>query len=312
MLRALILVPVLASCGSRTGVDYHRVALPGFSVELPTYLQSDPSAAYREGQLQANFGVRVVLVSWQLGGIDGVDRMPATVKSIVDQFSTKRTIELDPARSVQIGGQLATRVDGRFADVSFSFADVTCGSRSVLLGLSGLRDFEQMRDRMYQTFACAPIPADEAELVAVAKATAGSVPIGIDDPATLSGWRRVDDDPVTLTITNNKVVAMFASMPTEQATDGKAIVPQLVAGGTFVQTGSTSLGNPTALLEIERGTIKSEGEVSHASVTRWTCDDRTVVGVVMTANVVDRDAATPWLAKLRCARPEDPPLPLVK
>ena len=309
MSRALLLIPVLAACGSKTPVEYHRVALPGFSVELPTYMKADPSVAYREGQIQANFGVRVMLVSWQLGGIDPVDKLPATVRSIVEQFATKR-IELEPARSEQVGGQPATRVDGRFADVSFSFADVTCGTRSVLLGLSGLRDFEQMRDRMYQTFTCTPVPTDEAELVAAAKAVAGSVPIGVDDPATLAGWRRVDDDPVTLTITNGKTIAMFAAMPPEQATDGKAIVPQLIAGGVFVATGSTSIGTPTALLDIERATIQADGETSYASVAKWSCDDRTVVGVLFGAKVIDRDAASPWLGKLRCGKPDDPPLPL--
>lgn len=304
---------VAASCGkAQQGVEYHKVALPGFAVELPTHVKPDPSAAYVEGQIQSKFGYRVVLVSWQLGAIDDVEKLPTTVRSIVDQFATGKRLELEPATAIQIGGQAATRVDGKFADVRFSFADVTCGARSVLLGVSGLRDFEQMRDRMFASFTCTPIPADEKELVALAKAAIGSVPIGIDDPAVLAGWRRVDDDPVTLTISNGKTVAMFAAIPTAEAGDGKANVAKLVAGGVFTPTGTVTSGTPTSMFEVERGTLVSEGETSMAAVTKWSCDDRTVVAVTMSAAAPDRDAAIKWLGKLRCGKPDDAPLPLGK
>ena len=311
-MRALLLVAVVGCGTKKVEVEYHKVALPGFAVELPTHVKPDPSAAYIEGQVQSKFGYRVVLVSWQLGGIDDVEKFPRTVRSVVEQFATGKKLEFDPAVATQIGGQAATRVDGKFADVRFSFADVTCGARSVLLGVSGLRDFEQMRDRLFASFACAPIPAEEKELVALAKAAAGSVPIGIDDPALLAGWRRVDDDPVTLTITNGKTVAMFAAIPPEEAGEGKVVVPKLVAGGVFTMTGTVTKGTPSTMQEIERGTLVSAGETSLAAVTRWTCDDRVVVGVTMSAAAPDRDSSIEWLGKLRCSKLDDAPLPLGK
>ncbi len=316
MLRArfaiAVAVAALGCSKAKVEVEYHKLALPGFAVEVPTHVKADPSAAYIEGQVQSKFGYRVVLVSWQLGGIDDVEKFPTTVRTIVDQFAIAKKLTFEPAVATKIGGQAATRVDGAFADVKLSFADVTCGARSVLLGVSGLRDFEQMRDRLFASFTCTPIPDQEKELIAVARAAVGSVPIGVDAPDTLAGWRRVDDDPVTLTITNGKTIAMFAPMPLEEATDGKAIVPKLVAGGVFTKTGSMMTGNPKSILEIERGTIVSEGETSMGAVTKWTCDDRAVVAVTMSAAAADRDSAMQWLTKLRCGKPDDAPLALGK
>ena len=79
-----ILLFCTGACKKNTPLTYHRVDLPGFSVQAPTQLtyQADLVSTYRSGQAEWHDPSRKVLVSWRCGVPMTPEDVPVIVKAI--------------------------------------------------------------------------------------------------------------------------------------------------------------------------------------------------------------------------------------
>ncbi len=110
--RAALLVLVVAGCRG-DGIEYHRVEFPGFSLEVPTILTygKDQVTQYRAGRVEARDGSRLVMLTWRAGAISTVEDMPEVMR-IISGADSRMTIQAEPARALQLGGQDATQIEG--------------------------------------------------------------------------------------------------------------------------------------------------------------------------------------------------------
>jgi len=298
--RALVLLLVL---GCKRSTELKRVELPGFSLELPAsvHYTGDGKTDYRAGTVRDVGDGLVVFVGWQFGEIASVDEMPVAVRAIVEAVPALARIELAQARSVEIGGQKATRIDSKIEDVAVTFADITCGKRSVMLGFGAARDFEATRDRILASFQCHPAAADEA--------LAEAAPIGVDDPAVLAGWSRVANEDA-FAMTNGRLAVVAVGAPSGGSVTGvlHRMIPTLFAsiGAKWQERGRETHGGR----EYFRGTMTADGEETPGVIAAWPCgdggDDALIVLALAPEDALDDAIA--FIGKLRCARATDAPL----
>ena len=161
--RPLLAIALVAGCRP-IAVELQPAALPGFSLELPPYVSVPPDLAYAQGELDGLRDGNRVLVQWDVGPILQPGELRDTFGKALDEAMGDDALEWDPPRSVTIGGQPASRLDGGVEGVSGATAvDITCGGRSVLIAVAGLST-RRVRERIFASFTCAPIAADEARL----------------------------------------------------------------------------------------------------------------------------------------------------
>ncbi len=295
----------LAACDK---LDFHQVELPGFSFEAPTWMAVPKDAQYRAGQIEARKGTRMVVVTWQAGGIMTPEEMPGAIGVAIEQVARGEQISLGPARTVTVGGQQATQLDATSGSVKVTYVDIVCGKRSVMIGVIAVSKFETMRDRILGSFRCDPDPGRDAEIGDV-------VPIGSDDPATLAGWHFTDADREVFAITNDELVAVFGetAVVEDVGIDKlRTMMPAFLGAGGATFTPADGGRETRALADgsrriFEFGDLTTDGERMSAVTTLWECDDhvRLVFGLVVLPDAARRGAAVDWLARLRCSRPGD-------
>jgi len=310
----------IASCKKKS-IEFHRLELPGFSIEVPTFVKAPVKPEYRAGDVQrqqfpGNIEVPTAIsVSWQPGAIMTVEELPATARVLLAEFVPKGTkTTFGAARTVTVGGQTATQLDAKLATVDALFIDITCGKRTVMITIATVEHFTTIRDRMLKSFVCKPVEADEAALDSL-------VAVGADDPKTFDGWRYADTDHSVVNITNGEMVVVFAET---QKPDGieldtfRKVLPQLfgASGATF--TPDTD-GRETRTLaggerrQFERGKVTIEGETVAAVLSLWACPDgkRAVFGFAMIVlPEIPASKAIDFITKVRCGKVGDPPLPV--
>ncbi len=295
---------LLLLVGCKRSVELHRVDLPGFSLELPAsvHYAGDGKTDYRSGSVRDLGDRLVVFVGWQPGEISTVDEMPVAVRAIVAAVPSLAGLSLSPARAVEVGGQKATRIDSKIEGIAVTFADITCGKRSVMLGFGAARDFEPTRDRILASFRCQPDAAEDAALAAAA-------PIGVDDPAVLAGWSRVANDDA-FAMTNGRLAVLAVAAPSGGSATGVIgrMIPSLFAGvgAKWAERGRETRGGR----EYVRGTMTADGDETPGVVAAWACgnggDDAVIVLAFGPDDAIDE--AIDFIGKLRCARRSDPPL----
>lgn len=302
------LVLLLAACDA--GVEYHRVEMPGFSLELPKQatFNGDLKTQYRTGQVEARFGLKFVAVNWQVGAIATVEELPSIAKATAAAMPDGARITTQPARTEMVNGHKATWLDAKIETVEVSFVDIECGKRSVMIGMGAASGFEAMRSRILRSFTCKPGEADE-------KAIASAVPIGVDDAAVLHDWFPVPNDDA-YTISNGALMAVFAEVP-HTAIDGRTlekVLPSLFAayGGNWTASRREKRAALGGEREVHFGTMTLDGGALPTALALWPCGARgdMLMGMVMRMDGADLEPAATFLTKVRCAQPSDPPLSL--
>jgi hypothetical protein len=302
---AVVAAAGLAGCGK---LELARRDLPGFSLDLPTFVTVPADLSYRAGELEGQKGFNAVYVSWEVGSIMTTDEMPAALRISMEHFAKGEKVTIGDATETTIGGQRATRVEGKSGSVRMAYAQVRCGKRGITLSVVATSSFEMIRDRVHASFQCTPVEKEEAAL-------GDLIPIGADDPATLAGWHYLDDDRDVFSITDNEHVAIFTEMSAGDAGAAKelrALLPKFfeASGASFEPAPG---GEETRTLAggerrtFDRGEFVAESNRSPAVTTLWTCGDgaRMVMGLVITPDAEKLPAAVEWLSRLRCSKPGD-------
>lgn len=298
----------LALLGACDKLEWKPLALPGFSVDAPTFVTAPDKSQYqyRAGQVQAQRGTKLVSLSWSTGEALTVEEMPGIVDVAMKQMG-QGDFDLGPARRVTIGGQPGTQIEAKSGELRALFVDVNCGKRSVMIGVAAASQFETLRDRLLGSFRCRPIEAEEAALE-------GVVPIGADDPTAFAGWHYADEDRSVFTITNDELVAVFTESPVLDVSDAevKKMLPSFFAlgGATFVPTsGGSEVRTLTdgSKRTFDRGEISTNGETAPAVLSFWHCPDgqRLMFSMVVAQEATAVAGAVDWLARLRCSKPGD-------
>lgn len=308
---AVVLVAGCTTSGSSSPVEYRRLELPGFSLDAPADVVRASGLDYRSGEVQHRSPTRAIGITWQTGPIFAVEEMPPAIQIIAEQFARGGTVKFGAANPITVGGQKAIRMDGSMDAVEMTFVDVTCGARSVLIAVAGASGVGEARTRLLDSFRCQPVAAEERLLSAA--------PIGVDDPATLRGWRYTDDDRSTLSITNGESVAVLVELPKTGSIDTEIVrklLPKLLgtAGATFTPAAQgareTREIGPGQTRVFDRGRLTVEETSLPALVSYWECTgtSRAIVALLMTAEESELTGAIDWLSRIRCSRPGDPPL----
>lgn len=305
-MKAWVVVLALVAC--KKDITYEKSSLPGFSLELPSSVRyhGDPKTGYATGKISDVTDRWLVFVTWQVGSIVTPEEMPMAVDAIRPALPILTHMTVAPAQAVEISGQKATRLATKVEDIDVEFDDVTCGARSILIGLGARADFHAFRDRVLGSFRCQPDPALEATL-------ADAAPIGVDDPQLLAGWKRLANDDA-FAMTNGKLVVLAVAVPNGGKLTSLVdkMIPSLFqsAGATWQETGREH----RAGRELQRGTMTADGDQTPGVIATSTCDNGEDALLVLALASDDAGIAevSDLIVKLRCARPGDPPLPIAK
>ncbi|MEO8698404.1 MAG: hypothetical protein ABI867_00135 [Kofleriaceae bacterium] len=303
---------VAMACKPRE-LEFRRFELPGFSLDAPDFFDGKRTDfLYDDDSLVAQDGLQVMSVTWDQGEILSVQELPTSVKAVMAELVKDQKLELEPARAVTIGGQSATRVDGKMGILDMTFADITCGGRSVMIQLMAPR-VEVLRERVLGSFTCTPDPAKE-------KAMGARVAIGVDDPATLAGFSYADKPGTTpMSISDGEAVAVFDTTTgdSEDLELLRKLLPKMFGVHTNIvmSPGKRETRGAGARERVfDHGVVTLEGgEKRWAVTTLWRCEGSTkeaVLALVLVADPARAATSVDWLMKIRCARPGDPPLPL--
>jgi hypothetical protein len=304
---AVVVALSLAALAGCDKLEFKPLALPGFTVDAPTFLKAPANAQYRAGQVQAQRGTKLLSISWQVGAAMTPEEMPAAIGVAIEQVAKGHNFQVGAAKAVTIGGQKATQLDAHSGEVKVTYVDIECGKRSVMIGIVGTSQYETMRDRVLASFRCTPVEAEE-------KLLGDLVPIGADDPATLAGWHYADDDHSVFSISNDKLIAVFMEttvMEKREMAKLHELIPTFFAlgGATFTSDGhiETRTLPGGATRTFDRGQMTVEQGTASAVTTYWTCDDgvRLVVGLLIAEDDDQRTDAIEWAARLRCSKPGD-------
>jgi len=310
---APILLVALAGCRGDK-LDYHRVEFPGFSLEVPTTIvyAKDLATEYRAGQAEAKDDSRLVTLSWHPGAHMTVEEAPAMVRAMSEVSPKSMAFKGEPGRAIKIGGHDATQIDARIGTGTgtMSLTDIACGKRAVMVGVIARFGGQAVRERILGSFDCHPIAAQDASLSAAAAA-----PFGIDDPALLAGWHRRNDGD-QFAMSNGELLVVVTQRPRNEDVTEKLdqYLPTLLGAagwrwtGSRIETRQAQGGERT----FHHGRISMEGETANGVVTVWNCPGRTDAVMVFALSMTGGELtpAVDLLAKLRCVKPDDPPLPL--
>lgn len=294
----------LAACGDK--VTYHVVEFPGFALDVPTEMTygGDPKVEYRAGQVQAQAGHRVFVVGWQPGANATVDEMPMFMKAMAGALPASAEFRPGAPETLTIAGHPATRMDAQIESMTLSMVEIACGKRSVLIAVGAERGVDELREHLVASFDCHPIAAAEA-------AVATAVPIGVDDPATLAGWRIATDGDM-FAIANATMQVGFYPIPSSPAIDSDSlakVLPTLFGAAGMTWARDRSVTRDGRLYEF--GRISANGDSMPGLLALWACPGRADAVIAMAIGPdATGDAAIDFLGKLRCARPDDPPLSL--
>lgn len=314
MVRVVIVLVALAgiACESKK-VSFHRLELPGFTVEVPRTLTfgGDLREDYAAGSIKAQSRKPpyVAGVSWQTGELSTVDelrQLAAVIASGID--AGKMTIAPGIARRTEVAGQAAVEIDITFGGAPMTLLEVECGVRTVQLMAWSMKGSREIAERMRATFRCAPV----AELE-VAGGT--GAPVGFDRPDdTLAGWARMPSDVGQLALTDEASVVMFTRVAdvravTPDALDRMIVGMMAIGDVEWKPEGRERRDGPHGARELWRGVMTSEGESLPAVFTLWPCDG--LGGNMAIAMIFDEDrraAALDLVMAARCPRPDDAPL----
>jgi hypothetical protein len=167
-----------------------------------------------------------------------------------------------------------------------------------------------METTVLGSFCCQPVAAQEARL-------SDDMPVAVDDPRTLAGWRRLETPDDVFMITNDQfLIALdaIADKGVASTTNLAKLAPEMLkrtVNGTWtagpVQNRRTADG--TRVFQL--GTVEIDGEVNGAVFTIWACNEQSIFALAL-AETTDANPVIDTLVKLRCARPGDRPLPVAK
>ena len=146
------------------------------------------------------------------------------------------------------------------------------------------------------------------------------VPIGLDAPGALQGWSVIPapDGPFMIGDGHGRI-ASFGTFLRSQLPPGAAITdvsPGLFAGLDIPWTGGATLTREVGSVHrtFQRGAVEFDGTKLDAMITIADCVDpaTSIFALLMGPVGMNADTAADLLAKVRCARPGDLPLPLTK
>jgi hypothetical protein len=305
--RAALVLLLVAGCGER--VEYHRVEFPGFSFEVPTAVTygEDRTTEYRAGDVEARGSSWLVKLEWHPGAITSVEEMPQLARAFRVGIPESVESEVGPARAIRVGGQDATQVDILIATSPTSIIEIACGRRTVMVSITTRGAIQAMRDRILGSFDCQPIAELESKL------GAGASPFGIDDPALLASWYRVDDEDEFM-ISNGELMVHASQRPGIMERFGDYLPAIFSAtGGSWTSGRSETRPNPAGERTFYHGRMVMEGDAKdamNAVATAWRCSGRSdaVLVFAFSPSGSDLAPAIDLIAKLRCAKIDDPPL----
>jgi hypothetical protein len=305
--RVLWLLLFLVGCKDR--VEYHRVEFPGFSFDTPVQMtyEKDPVAEYAAGQISWQGGGRLVTIGWQPGARATIEEMPTLVRTMGVAIPKGVTLEAGTAHDIQLNDHPATRIDARLDTLSLSLIDVECGKRSVMVGIGGVSKTDDLRARVLESFHCHPIEAQEQAL------GTSTVPFGVDDPAVLAGWQRMENEDA-FTMTKDDAVVTISQIPhpdKAMAVIDKAMPAVLAATGLdWTNQGKETRAAAGGERTFQRGSVKMEGQTLAGVMALWGCEGRSnaLMALALVPEEKDVPAVTDFIAKLRCPAPGDAPI----
>lgn len=311
---------LLGLIGCKPGkIDFHRVDLPGFSLELPTELvyRGDPRADYAVGAVKAERRSRppyVVHVTWEAGPLSTPDELAAYGRLSVDAIGDPaNTVAPSPVESFQVGEHPAVRMSLLLRGSPMVLVEIACGQRAVRIAAWTPRGGAVIVDRALASFRCTPV----AELEA---ADAVADPVGFDGVDTLlRGWMKVEAEPGQLAITDGSMIALFQKTPGSAPLPVDAIDRMLpgmmkLGGAGWQARGREHKQGPHGGRDVFSGVMTADGEAYDAVVSLWPCSSNGVLAMVL-HDGQGRDAALDMLLAARCPRPGDarlelPPAPV--
>ena len=304
----LWLVLLFAACKPRPEA-YHRLELPGFSLETPDFVQTKPGLAYREDDLDGERGLTAVSISWSVGELSEPNEFGERVNLVIEALAKGEKVQMMPARKAKVGGQDAVRVDGKVNILDITIVDIACGTRTITMQITGT-SIEDLRERVLASFSCKPDPKQESQ-TAVAP-----VPVGLDDRSVLAGFRYTDDDRTMLSITNDKLLVVFHGVTgiSDEPELMRTLLPQLLKSAGEYRPDAARRETRKGPKGIERtyqgGWLEIDGE-SHLVISSiWTCDEKNsvVAYAVVLDKAIQQGPTIDGLNKFRCAEPNDAPL----
>ncbi len=316
-----VLLFCLGACKKGVPLTYHRVALPGFSVQVPTQVnyQADLVATYRSGKVEWKDRSRQILVSWRRGVALTPEDVPAIVKAIGGLAPASAGQFLAESGAATASGLAGFQVTLKNAKYRIQFFEAPCGKRVVTIAAAArTTEMPALWDKLTSSIICAPQAEQEAKLDTGA-------PITPNRPELLAGWERMADDSAFIISHDERVIVAeeLANFEGLTAPTTQPMLQTLVSqfGGAWVPGHSEAKSGPFGRREVMFGALTVDDVEFHAAVSIFRCDGQKtglfllVMGEKDASTDASSDATTQAaLAELsteiRCATPGDPPLRL--
>ena len=312
--RVLLAITVaVAACRGRHEIEYVRLTLPGFSLELPNVGRA-PSwehLSYRGGDIVIGEAALNAGVSWRVGQPATTKDMPREIATWVNAGPSPAQIGFRDARALVVAGHQATELPLTLNGITATFVEIECGTRSVLIGLTAGDRLDEIRQHVLDSFQCHPDATEERTI-------ATTPPFAIDDPALLAGWWRTRDERM-FAITDGKRTLKVVEAATEviDETTFVTLVPALfkdvIGRDTWVGEATEERIIAGERRMFQRGTARLHGDNIGVGVLSMSpCRGRrgALVALAIVHDASELDGATELLGHVHCARPGDPPLSL--
>lgn len=307
----------IGACKKVPPLTYHRVALPGFSVQAPTQMnyQADLVATYRSGKVEWKDRSRQILVSWRRGVALTPEDVPAIVKAIGGLAPASAGQFVAESGAATASGLAGFQVTLKNATYRIQFFEAPCGKRVVTVAVAArATEMPALWDKLTSSIICAPQAEQEAKLDT-------SAPISPDAPELLAGWERMADDSAFIISHDERVIVAeeLANFEGVKAPIAQSMLQTIVSqfAGTWVPGRSEAKSGPFGRRELMFGALTIDEAEFHAVVSIFRCDGQNtgLLLLVMGEKDASTDASTEAAlaelsTKIRCAMPGDPPLRL--
>jgi len=260
--------------------SYHRVELPGMSLELPT--DTRPTGTYSEGQLTSFYPMQID-VSWTPGGMPDADLRRAAATRMA-----KLGAEITDDRELEIGGRPGRQLTIALAGVPSATAIfTTCGGRTVAIAIGG-SGLDVVTARAIASFRCAPDPA---------KIVPPHSDVVVD---ALPGWSQVPVSGLVLADGHGLRAVAYANAPQ----DDEATVADVILRGAR-DSGAHLDGEPATRGDkvVFTGTDKTGSRIA---ILAWRCDARIAQVIAIAEGDARLERGIELAATGRCIAASDP------
>ena len=303
----------VVACKKTRPLTYHRLGLPGFSIQAPIQLtyQADLNATYRTGKVQWKDRTHHILVAWRRGLPLTSDDVPALIKAVGQLAPASAGQFVAESGDYTASGLVGFQVTLKNPRYRIQFFEAPCGKRVVTITAAApTAQMPALWHNLTTAITCLPQAEQESTLDTEA-------PITPDVPELLAGWERVATNSTYVISNDDRVIVVQPFDKFEGLTTAVAqpLIQALGAqiGGTWVAGRTEAKSGPFGRRELMFGSMTLDEAELHAVVSMFRCDGRStgLLLLVMGDTATSTQAGLAELStKIRCALPGDPPLRL--